>query len=171
MVKKFGLFDDIGEQLVELGKSTAKQSVKAVASIADPKLIFESVTGNKSNDKGMEQLEKGKGKKGNHTPLDFQKLEDKYKDQDKAKTESLRQRLFQMVKSSDEKLMMEKKQEVMQKKRQDTYQEQEKKKREQEQQNQRGGELPQGKVRRSIFSKKKVAQREQAEVKPSSGKQ
>lgn len=172
MAKKFGFFDEISDQLFELGKSTAKQSVKAVGSIVDPTKILDASTGTNSGDKGMEQLEKGKGKKTNNTTLDFQKLQNKYNDQDKMKTQMLRQRLFQMVKSGDEKLMMEKRQEELQKKRQESYQDQDKKQKEQAQKQQLASSTePQGKIRKSIFSAKKVAKREQAEVKPASGKQ
>lgn len=172
MAKKFGMFDDIGEQLLELGKSTAKQSVKAVTSIVDPTKLIDSDNSKNPQDQTIEQLEKGKTKKNSSTPLNLHKLQNKYEDQDKAKTQALRQKLFQMVKAADEKLMMENRQEELQKKREEAYQEQEKKKRtELEKQQAELSSEPQGKVRRSIFSAKKVAKREQAEVKPASGKQ
>jgi hypothetical protein len=169
---KFGFWEDTFEKLTELGVSTAKKSVKSVKQIVDPLKMIDQVTGRSSSDKGIEQLEKGKSQKQNHTPLDFQKLQKKFQDQDKAETDALRQRLFQMVKSSEEKILMEKKQEEMQKKREEEYTEIEKKKKEEERKKQGAQQIiPQGKIRRSIFSPKKVAKREQAEVKPSAGKQ
>jgi hypothetical protein len=167
MAKKFGMFEDIGEQLLELGKSTAKKTVKAVVQTVNPLSALDSQNSNSlANPNSLKNPKSPKS-----TPLDLDKLQNKYQDQDKMKTQALRQRLFQMVKSGDEKLLMEKKQEEMQKKRQEAYQEQEKKRREQEQKNKQGDVAPQGKVRRSIFSHKKVAKREQTEVKPASGKQ
>lgn len=170
MAKKFGIFDDIGEQLVELGKSTAKKTVKSVAQTVNPLSVFDKTAsvGEERSDGKTEAVKKG----NKSTPLDLQKLQSKYQDKDKIQTQALRHRLFQMVKSGDEKLLMEKRQEEMQKKRQEAYEEQEKKKRREMQQQQSAASLePQGKQRRSIFSHKKVAKREQAEVKPASGKQ
>lgn len=170
MAKKFGIFEDIGEQLLELGKSTGKQTIKAVASIVDPTKMLDKTAsvGEERSDGKTEAVKKG----GKSTPLDLQKLQSKYQETDKIKTQALRQRLFQMVKSGEEKLVMEKKQEEMQKKRQEAYQEQEKKRREESQRQQAAMSLePHGKTRRSIFSHKKVAKREQTEVKPASGKQ
>ncbi len=68
---------------------------------------------------------------------------------------------------------MEKKQKEVQKKQKETYEGMDKKRREEEKKKQLSmqGGAPQGKIRRSIFSAKKVAKREQAEVKPSAGKQ
>ncbi len=170
---KFGFWEDTFEKALEQGTTMVKQSGKQVIQTINPLKLAESAFGVKSgNDNGMEQLEKGKGKKSNHTPLDFQKLQKNYQDQDKIKTDELRNRLFQMVKGADEKILMEKRQEEMEKKRKATYEELEKKRREEEKKKQEAAQLiPQGKIRRSIFSSKKVAKREQAEVKPSAGKQ
>jgi len=169
---KFGFWEDTFEQLAELGKTTAKQTGKAVKQIVDPTKMAESILGSDKGDKGMEQLEKGMSSKQNHTKLDFQKLHKKYQNQDKSKTDALRQHLFQIVKSGEEKILMEKRQQEMEKKRKESYEEMEKKRKEQEKKQQEANQLtPQGKIRRSIFSPKKVAKREQAEVRPSTGKQ
>ena len=170
---KSGFWEDTFEKVSELGQSTAKSAVKATASIVNPTKIVESTLGTySSQNKSIEQLEKGKGKKQNNTLLDYQKLQKKYEDQDMQKTNALRQRLFQMVKSEDEKSLMKKKQEEQEKKRKELYEQQERKKREEEKKKQEENQTaPQGKIRRSIFSHKKVAEREQTEVKPSSGKQ
>jgi len=80
--------------------------------------------------------------------------------------------LFQLVKTGEEKAIMAKKQEEQEKKRKEAYETEEKKRRQKELQLQQSqAETPHGKERRSIFSPKKVARREQTEVKPSSGKQ
>lgn len=173
MANKFGFWEDTFEKLTELGVSTAKKTTQSIKQTLDPLQMIDQVTGRQGADKGVEQLEKGKGKKPNHTPLDFQKLQKKYQDQDKTKTDMLRQRLFQMVKAGDEKLLMEHRQKEIQKKQQETYEEMDKKRREEEKKKQQDLQAgaPQGKIRRSIFSPKKVAKREQAEVRPSTGKQ
>lgn len=169
---KPGFFSDTFEKLAELGVSTVKKSASAVKQTFDPTKIVEKATGSPSSqDKGIEQLEKGQSKKQNHTPLDFKKLQNKYQDQDSQKAEILRQRLFQLVKRGDEEILERKKQEELQKKQQEVYQQQEKKRKEEEKKRFQDSVIPQGKIRRSIFSHKKVAQRQQAEVKPSTGKQ
>jgi hypothetical protein len=62
--------------------------------------------------------------------------------------------------------------EEAQKKRQEEYEIQEKKRKEQEKKQQKQqGNIPQGKIRRSIFSSKKISERQHAELKPATGKQ
>lgn len=164
---------DTFEKLTELGTSTVKKSASVVKKTFDPAKIVEETIGNQQpTDKGIEKLEKGQTKKQTHTPLDFKKLEGKYEDQDKVKEKVLRQHLFQLVKKSGEEVVERKKQNELQKKRQLSYEEEEKKKKEQEKKKlEESQSIPMGKIRRSIFSPKKVAKREQAEVKPASGKQ
>ena len=166
-------WDDTFEQIVELGSSTAKASVQAVKTTFDPLKMIENATGAKTgNDKGMEKLEQGQQGKKSHTPLDLKKLNEKYDDQDKMKTEALRMRLFQLVKKGDEETVIRMHQAEEEKKRKEEYEVEEKKKKLQEQKRaQEQGGAPHGKQRKSIFSAKKVAQREQTEVKANSGKQ
>mgnify|MGYP001581119991 FL=1 len=58
------------------------------------------------------------------------------------------------------------------KKRREEYLAQEKKRKEQEKkQREMQGNIPKGKVRRSIFSTKKITDRQHAEFKPATGKQ
>ena len=165
--------DDLFEQIVEFGKSTGKATSQAMKQTFGPKALWEAAIGKQSSkDKGIEQLEKGKGKKPNHTPLDFQKLQEKYKDQDKTRTDALRQRLFQLVKSGEEKTVVQKKQKIEQKKQQELVEQEQKKRKEEEKKRiQAQAEVPKGKERRSIFSPIKVAKRERLEVHPSAGKQ
>lgn len=151
---KPGFFEDTFEKIIELGKSTAQTPVSG------------------TDKRGVEQLEKGQGKKQKHTPLDFQKLQKTYEEQDKQKSNVLRQRLFQMVKSGEEKAIAENRQKEMDRKRKDEYERAEKKKKEEERKKREAAQqIPKGKIRRSIFTPLKVAKREQAEVKPSAGKQ
>lgn len=155
-MKKGRILHDTFEQLAELGQSTAKKAVKQVGQTFNPLGI----------------LETEKNKKQNHTPLDLEGLEKKYDEQDKQKEAVLRTRLFQLVKEGEkEELARQKRQK--QEEQQKLLSEEEKKKKEEEEEEKRKqlAKAPKGKIRRSIFSPKKVAQREHAEVKPATGKQ
>lgn len=165
------LLQDTFEQLVELGSSTAKKTVKSVAQTFNP-LSMLSQTDSGRTDSVKERSGKTESVKGkNHTPLDFDKLQNKFQDKDKMKTEALRNRLFQMVKQGDERLVMDQKQKELEKKRREEWEKQEKKKKEEERKRQQSGSIPQGKQRKSIFSHKKVAEQQHAETKPATGKQ
>ncbi len=163
--------DDTFEKLVEMGQTTAKNAGKQVAQTFSPLKILENALGQgQSNQPTKEKIDELKKK--NNTPLDLNKLQQKYDNQDKFKTESLRKRLFQLTKSGEEKSLQEERGKKMQKVRQEIYETQTKKR--QAEEKKRAGlwqEIPHGKERRSIFSAKKVAKREQVEVKPASGKQ
>ncbi len=165
-------WDDTFEQLAELGMSTGKKTIKAVAQTINPLSAFDKQTGD-----GTAEVEERGGKtsevkkRNNHTPLDFEKLKEKYQNGDAQKTQALKKHLFDLVKGADERLLMEKKQKEMEKKRQEALEEQDRRKKEQERYVQQDDTLPHGKVRRSIFSKKKVATEQHAEMKPATGKQ
>ncbi|MDO8609794.1 MAG: hypothetical protein Q7R95_04545 [bacterium] len=171
---KPGFWDDTFEKLAELGMSTAKKTVKAGVSIVSPTALIDSALGTKSSsqDKSIEQLEKTKGKKSNNTPLDFQNLQKSYQNKDMQETNAVRQRLFQLVKRDEEKGSMDKKQEEQEKKRKEAYEEQEKQRQIQQKRNQNSvTNSPQGKAQRGKITRKKSSQNEQAEFKPSTGKQ
>jgi len=152
------LLEDTFEQLVELGHSTAKKTVKSVAQTLNP------------FDKMLDSSEI-KNKEKNHTPLDFNKLQDKFKDKEKIAAEALRNRLFQMVRQGDEKIVMENRQKELEKKRREEWEKQEKKRKEKEKQEKQTNDIPLGKIRKTIFSPKKTAKRQHTETKPSIGKQ
>ena len=174
--------EDSFEKLVEQGTSQAKKAVKSVvkqvASTASPTKMWEKILGLDSSPSNpsipsnpSESPEALKSPKS-HTPLNFEKLGKSYQDKEKQKTEALKQRLFQLVKRGEEEILEKNKQAEMEKKRKEAYEAQEKKKKAEEKKKQdQLGEIPRGKVRRSIFSPKKVAQRQHAELKPASGKQ
>lgn len=163
------LLEDTFEQLVELGVSTKKKTVKQVSQTLNPLSSLIS-TDNQTEKKGSKIGELKK--EGNHTPLDFDKLQEKFKDQEKAKQEALRQKLFQMVRQADERILQEQKQKEIEKRRREELEKQEKERRKKEEQARQQQEfIPMGKIRRSIFSAKKVAQRQHIETKASSGKQ
>lgn len=170
MSPKPGFWEDTFEKLAELGTTTVKKTGQAVKQTVSPTKMIEKVLDTEP-DRGMEQLEKSQAKKKTHTPLDFEKLQKQYKNQDGQKTALLRQRLFQLVKSGEEKILMEKKQEELEKKRKEAYEEEERKRKEEEKKKREAASIPMGKIRRSIFTPLKIAKRQTAEVRPATGKQ
>lgn len=181
---------DSFEQILELGGSTAKQAVKAVAQSFNP--LQKPSSENKSSnplqnpgDKGKETVDKAK--MNNHTPVDFQKLDDAYKKQDQISLEEQRKllspeqlqeqdehRYFQRVKKEEEEAILKRKQEEEERKKQEAMEEQKKKQEQQAKAQQPVGDLPQGKVRKSILGggrKKASSAPPPQEVKPSVGKQ
>jgi hypothetical protein len=164
-----GFTQDTFEQLLELGQSTAKQTVKSVTSTFNPlaPVLEKGTSSQDTQGQAKEQMEKMK-KEGNSTPLDFDNLQKKYENQDKAKHDALKNRLFQLVKSGEEQVMMENKKQVEEKKREEVYLEQEKKKKQHEAQAQQTDE-PQGKERKSVLGKRSkkanIAMEKQAEFK------
>ncbi|MFN4212759.1 MAG: hypothetical protein ACK4FL_02225 [Microgenomates group bacterium] len=171
MSPKPGFWEDILEQLEELGATTGKKAAQSAAQTFSPLKIAEKIV-NPQSSSPSQSPEKPQSGKNNHTPLNFEKLQKEYQKQDEQKAAAVRQRLFQLVKTGEEKVLMEKKQKEAEKQKRLIYEEQEKKKKEEERKRQEQlSEIPQGKIRRSIFSPKKVAQRQHAEVKPASGKQ
>lgn len=176
MVKSF--LNDTFEQLAELGASTVKQTGQAVKQTVSPTKILGHIIG---TDQGRTSEIKGGStegggdaseiKKGNkHTPLDFEKLQKSFQNNEKQKLETLRLRYFQSVKSGDERILAEKKQTKEQEKKEELYQIQQRQKEEEEKRRMYERDEPKGKIRKNIFSPKKAAQQLHAEVKPSSGK-
>ena len=166
---KGNILGDAFEQLAELGASTAKKTVKSVAGIVNPfDQAKTSEVGPEQNTRKTSEVKHG----ANHTPVDFNKLKNKFQDKDKLQAEALRNRLFQIVKREDEKILERKDMEEAQKKRQEEYEEHEKKRKEQQQktQNQQGG-MPTGKAKRGFMAKKKSSEQQHVENKPASGKQ
>ena len=168
--------EDTIERLAEQGstqaKKAAKTAVKQIKQTFSPSKMWEQILGTSSVSSESSNATSEVKSNGNHTPLNFEKLGKKYQDTEAQKTEALRQRLFQLVKSGDEKVLMDKKQKEQEKKRQEAYEAQEKKRKAEEKARQEQvGNIPKGKVRRSIFSHKKVAERQHSEVKPATGKQ
>jgi hypothetical protein len=164
---------DTFEQLAEIGQSTAKKTVKSVAQTFNPLAIFDTAP-TKESQAGDEKKAAEFFKSKNSTPLDVNQLQEKYKNQDQVKADALRNRLFQMVKSGEEKNLQEKKQKQKQKKYQE-IQEAESQRRQLEQKRiqEQQAIAPQGKERKSILGgkKKKGVNPQPAEIKPSTGKQ
>lgn len=171
---KGSFLSDAFEKLAELSTSTVKKTTQAGKQIVSPTKIIEKITGTESTINNPNLLSNPeKNKNPNHTKLNFEKLQQKYQNNEKPDVTALRNRLFQLVKSAEEKAISDAKRKEQERTQKFVYEEQEKKKREQERQRQEQTELvPQGKVRKSIFSrKKKAAQANTVEVKPSKGKQ
>ncbi|MGB9883069.1 MAG: hypothetical protein ACPLRN_00945 [Microgenomates group bacterium] len=167
---KTNLLDDTFEKLTELGVSTVKKTVKSVAKTLNP--LDPLFSSEKSlTEPSSQQIEKLRQNKNNHTPLNFEKLNQNYQEKDKAMQEALRQRLFQLVRQGEERLLQEDKQKEMERKRKEEWEKEQLKRKEEEQKKQQQPPMPMGKIRRSIFSPKKVAQRQHIETKASSGKQ
>ena len=167
---KPGFWSDTFEQLAELGKTTGKQSAKSVAQTFNPVKILEQAAGTGiSPNEG--DIKKEFQKKKNHTPMDFDKLQKKYQEKDTQNLATLRNRLFQMVKSGDEKILAEKKQAEEEKKRKIYYGEMEKKRKKHAELQQQSQSAPKGKEKKGLFSPKKKAQEQHAEIKPSTVKQ
>jgi hypothetical protein len=163
----------IWDDLWELGESTVKTTTQELKQTFSPLKILEGIVGGGNESSSIEKNDKNELKREqNSTPLDTEKLRQKYQEQDKQKEEALRQRLFQLVKRDEEEVLQRQKQQEAEKQRMEAYKEQEKKRKEEERKRQEAlVEAPKGKIRRSIFSPKKVAQRQQTEVKPAAGKQ
>jgi len=165
------LVNDTFETLIEFGKSTTKQTVKSVARSFNPLSVFETQSSQTSSlNEAVKKTESTK-KDGRHTPLDFEKLQKNYQSQEKAQQETLRNRLFQLVKQREQKALQEEKQKQQEKIKQEQYQQEEKKRQEVQKKQQQEISIPRGKVRRSIFSPRKVAERQHTETKPAAGKQ
>jgi hypothetical protein len=168
---KGNILQDSFEQIVELGQTTAKQGAKQISQTFSPLKILENITQNSPSTPSLNEKQSNEKNESKSTPLNFEKLKKNYEDKDKAKTESLRNRLFQLVKQQEEKSLEEKKTKEEKKGKKEEYKKEEKKKLLAQQKQAQETEIPQGKQRRSIFSPNKVVKREQAEVRPASGKQ
>lgn len=168
---KGNILRDTFEQLAELGVSSAKKTFKSVAQIVNP---FDKTSGGKTSEVSQE---KNTGKTSevnrgnNHTPVDFDRLKNKFQDKDKIQAEALRNQLFQLVKREDEKILERKDMNESQKKRQEEYDEQEKRRKEQQQKAQgQQGDIPVGKAKRGFMTRKKTSEQQHIENKPASGK-
>lgn len=171
MPTKGSITSNVFENLEDLAKSTTKQAASAVAKPLNPvKIIQEIVKPGGQADKGVEKLNE-QAKKDNSTPLDFDKLNEKYKENDTKKLAAVRKQ-FQYVKGEEQQAIEARKREEQERQRRIEQEEQEKKRKEQERkQAESAAPIPAGKQRRNLFSPKKKAQQQHQETKPSVGKQ
>lgn len=172
--------DDFLDELFELGQSTVQKTTQAVKSVTlgSVQKAVQEFTGSGSQtaspaDKGKEKIEQAV-KKQNHTPLDFDRLNQHYSEQDQKKMADVKSKLwhyFNLEKGEEKKAIDWMKRQEEERKRKMAEEEQEKRRREEEAKRQAPLEEPKGKVRRSIFSPKKAKQRTQAETRAGAGKQ
>lgn len=166
---KSNFLDDTFEKLAELGLSTAKKTGQAVNKTFNPLKALEK-SNNDLRNKEAEKVAQEQAKKTGHTPLDFDRLEERYQDQDKKKEADLRNRLFQLIKGEEKELIERRKQEKQQQEQQLLQEKEERRKKEEEKRMWEDSDVPQGKERKSILAPKKRVQKEHAEFKPSTGK-
>lgn len=173
------IIKDSFEQVFETGKDMAKSSVKQVADTLNPwDMIRNSFTESKDGQKDqLQQAKEHMGKGGNNTPLNFDKLQKSYANQDQKNIEIMKQRLFQMVKKDDEKTLIISKQAKSEKEQLAIQEDMEQKRREAEQKRRTEySNVPEGKSGRgtALSGKKKKRQATEpqpAETKPGGGKQ
>lgn len=163
---------DTFEKLTELGASTAKKTVKSVASTVSPTKIIEQIAGQKAEAEAETKRKELKKNGDSHTPVDLEGLKKKYDEQDKQKEVEIRNKLFQLVqegsKSAKQKAE-EKERQRIQEMTQETEEKKQKQKQKLEQEQQE--DIPRGKERKSLFSTKKKSMEKHAEYKPAVGKQ
>ena len=167
---KGNFFNDTFEKVAELGGSTVKQTTNVVKQVVNPQKALEQVTG--ITDRSEEDVKREAEKKKASTPLDLEKLDQKYIQQDKQKEEILRNRLFQLVKQSERELLDDEKRKKQEDGQREAQELEQKKKQEEEQRQQQesGDAAPKGKERKSIFSRKKKQPSINPENKPSGSK-
>jgi len=171
MASKGTLKSNILESIETLGRDTAKGSLDALKKTFNPLELIGKAAGLET--KTSDPKEKTKNRK-NHTELDFEQLQKQYDNNDKSKLDAYRQKLFQLVKSGEEKAITEDKQEKQQQAKQETInqkQQEEQKKKRINAQSQTG---PIGKLRKNILGggkrKANVQLEQSVEYKQNAGK-
>lgn len=176
-VKK--IIQDAFEQVAETGRDMAKSSVKQVQETFSPwdmiRNSFDVKTENKNGPETHLKNMKEKIGKNGHTPLDFDRLQQSYQNQDKAKADALANRLFQLVKQQDERTLLTSKQKTAEKIQMESYQDAEQKRKNEDRlRMQSQSAAPQGKERKNIFGgkkKRKGTDVQPLEARPNSSKQ
>jgi hypothetical protein len=165
-------FDQGDNELLEFGISTVKAVPSQIAKALNPLSgVFEKKTtdSSPSKDTGVEKLMQN-NTKPKSTDLNLKELEAKYANQDKMKIEAMKNKLFHMVKSDEEKAILERKKEKEQRKQMELQEEHDKKQKQLYLQNQQTADLPQGKVRKQIgATAKKVVSDTRQEMKGNKG--
>ncbi|MCS7093345.1 MAG: hypothetical protein NZL96_02890 [Patescibacteria group bacterium] len=169
-MKKRIILDETFEQLKDLTNSTAKQAVKAINQAFNPLnyLLSQEKPSHSSVD---HDKEKKNIQPTNHTPLNLEKLTANYQEQKRAQMKVIREELFRIVKGWEHQSLERKRSQEKEEERKRTLEEQKKQKIEEEKKKSSQQDIPQGKIRRSIFNPKKIAQRQHQEVRASFGKQ
>lgn len=140
---------NILESLETLGKDTAKGSFEAVKTTFNPLELLGKTGRLENKPAGSKEAFKNKN---NYTKLDLKNLQEQYDNKTKAELNAYRQKLFQLVRSGEERSLTEERQKIDQQKQQENYSQQhqqEQKKKQQQAQQQIAG--PRGKRRKYIF--------------------
>jgi hypothetical protein len=138
---KKDFFEDSLEKITQVGTGIVTQGAKAVDQTANPVSWVQSLYGipestasnpnDKPENKSMQNLEKGDHNIPNHTPLDKQRLEEKYREQDMASLAEAR-RQFKWFQNQEQEYLAKKKREEQQQEHQERQQEEKKRKMEEE---------------------------------------
>lgn len=155
------------ESFKELGKETAKSTGEALKAFS-PLKIMEQMINPQSAENGNKQTgTEGKEQtaKGGSTPLDLEKLGNKYQKNDQAEAARIQQRLFNMVNSGTDQAISSRRHQD-QERNQSAAEEQ----RAAMQKSAMPEELSTGSARKKGMSGKKAVQNKQAEYKPSGTK-
>lgn len=176
-VKK--IIQDAFEQVAETGRDMAKTSIKQVQETFSPwDMIRNSFDADSTQQKGPDtQLKslKEKTAKSGHTPLNFDQLQKSYQNQDKAKTDALANRLFQLVHQQDERIFSSSKQKAFEKGQVESHRiNNDKQERLERLRVLSQSTIPQGKERKNIFGgkkKRKGTDVQPLEARPNSSKQ
>ncbi len=144
-------------ELFELGKSTGKKTTKAIKQSFNPFYKPESTQERgKSHGSNANELRPSEVPTDKSTPLNLDRLQERYRKQDEEHMNSLKQKLFNLVKEGEKEAISEKRKKDEEKKRKE---EEEKRRKEQEEERKRQQESrivePKGKERKSIFARKK----------------
>jgi hypothetical protein len=161
------------EQVIEASKDMAKSSAQQIKETFNPWDMIRNSFSEENPQKDLENKMKSKeapGKGDKHTPLNFDKLNKSYADQDKQKIDAMKQRLFQLVKNDSEKTDNKTKQQKFQKERDEQQQEMDQRREAERRRQQSGMISPQGKLKGGK-RKRPAAEPQPAESKPGSSKQ
>lgn len=168
------------EQIFETGRDMAKSSTKQIGETLSPWDMIRNSFGESGktpeNQMAKSKLKEMQGNGGKGTPLDFDKLQKSYANQDQMKIESMKQRLFQMVKNEDAKTIQRKDQKIAEKKQVESQEvaDQHRRAEEQKRYNTQSA-APEGKSGRGTAlsgkKKRKPTEPQPAETKPGGGKQ
>lgn len=128
--------DDSLERIAETGKSAAKQTVQSLNYAVNPfasSPFEQKLTGEQTKQQVemQQQMQEKMKNEGNSTPLDFNKLDTAYKNQDQDEL-ALQRRYFQRIKNMEEQVWEEQKQRKAEEERREAEEEAEKRKQEQE---------------------------------------
>ena len=177
VVKK--IIKNVFEQFGEASKDMAKSSVQQIKETLSPWEMIRNSFGDAENKSANTQSSskeiQGQGK--NNTPLNFDKLQESYKNQDQKNIDAMKQRLFQLVKRDDEKTQTKREHEKVHKEQSVSQEEAENKRRQEEQKRRYSlSDAPEGKSGRgtALMGKKKkrrASEPQPAETKPGGGKQ